>query len=59
VSFDIKKEIKRTPDDKVFIGMNDNRKPILLDWSEMTEHTHAMGGSGSGKTSLFVIPKRR
>lgn len=56
VDFDVLREIERTPSGQVFLGLNDQRRPVRATWQEMTEHTHVMGGSGTGKTSFAVIP---
>jgi len=56
VAFDWDKEFKRVPEDQVFLGLDDKRKPVTVGWREMTEHMHVLGGSGTGKTSFAVIP---
>lgn len=56
VSYNITKEIERTPAGQVFLGLDDKKRPVRVKWSDMTEHVHILGGSGTGKTSLAVIP---
>ncbi|SFF97503.1 AAA-like domain-containing protein [Desulfotomaculum arcticum] len=54
--FDLNRQLAKTPRDKYFIALDDQRRPITLPADKMTEHIHILGGSGSGKTSLAVIP---
>jgi type IV secretory pathway TraG/TraD family ATPase VirD4 len=56
VKFDIMRKIERVPAGQVFLGLSDKRRQVRVLWSEMTEHVHVLGGSGSGKTSFAVIP---
>ncbi|OPX92607.1 MAG: AAA-like domain protein [Pelotomaculum sp. PtaB.Bin104] len=56
VIFNAEREIQRTPAGQVFLGLDDHRRLVRVAWQEMTEHVHILGGSGSGKTSLAVIP---
>lgn len=56
VKFDIEREIERTPDGQVFLGLDDQRQPIQGAWHEMNKHTHILGGAGTGKTSFAVVP---
>ncbi|OPX85782.1 MAG: AAA-like domain protein [Pelotomaculum sp. PtaB.Bin104] len=56
VNYNAVKEINRTPAGKVFLGLDDRRRPVRVTWPEMTEHLHILGGSGTGKTSFAVIP---
>jgi len=56
VEFDWEKEVKRIQRDRVLLGLDDHRRPVTVGWEEMVEHVHILGGSGTGKTSLAVIP---
>jgi len=56
VNFKAMDYIKRTPGDQIFLGLDDRRRPVTLPVKSLTEHTHIIGGSGSGKTSLAVLP---
>jgi hypothetical protein len=48
--------IKATPPDWVALGVDDNRRPVTVPVSKLTEHTYILGGTGAGKTSLVVLP---
>ncbi len=48
--------INRIPRDQIFLGLDDRRRPVTLPVKSLTEHIHIIGGSGSGKTSLAVLP---
>lgn len=56
ISFDPEKYIKHAPPDKMFLGLDDRRRPIHIPIAKLTEHIHIMGGSGTGKTSLAILP---
>ncbi|MBF7084141.1 TraM recognition domain-containing protein [Desulfallas sp. Bu1-1] len=56
VQFDINKYLARTPQNQYFLGLDDQRRPVVLSAVEMTEHIHILGGSGSGKTAFGVTP---
>jgi hypothetical protein len=56
VDYDAPKLIKATPPDRIVLGMDDNRHPVTVPVSRLTEHTYILGGTGAGKTSLVVLP---
>jgi len=56
VNFKAIDHINRTPKDQIFLGLDDRRRPVTLPVKSLTEHVHIIGGSGSGKTSLAVLP---
>lgn len=56
IDFNAAREIERTPAGQVFLGLDDKRRPVRIVWTEMIEHVYILGGSGTGKTSLAVIP---
>ncbi|SHG73079.1 type IV secretory system conjugative DNA transfer family protein [Desulforamulus hydrothermalis] len=56
VNFKATDFINRTPKDQIFLGLDDRRRPVILPVKSLTEHIHIIGGSGSGKTSLAVLP---
>lgn len=56
VNYNVEKETERTPAGQVLLGCDDRRQPVRIPWAEMTEHMHILGGSGTGKTSLMVVP---
>ncbi len=54
--FNPNRQLAKTSQNKYFLALDDQRKAITLPADKMTEHIHILGGSGSGKTSLAVIP---
>ncbi len=56
VRFDTGREISRTLSEKIFLGLDDRRRPVCLSVDKLPEHIHILGGSGTGKTSLAVLP---
>ena len=45
--------------DKYFLGLADNKKDIVIDEKLLTHHLHILGPTGSGKTSLAILPLAR
>ncbi|OAT86809.1 type IV secretory system conjugative DNA transfer family protein [Desulfotomaculum copahuensis] len=56
VKYDIHRYLERTPANQVFLGLDDRRRPITIPVSDLVEHIHILGGSGSGKTAFAVTP---
>ncbi len=56
VDYDALRLIKATPSDRIILGVDDNRRPVTVPVSKLTEHTYVLGGTGAGKTSLVVLP---
>ena len=56
VRFDTGREISRTLPGKIFLGLDDRRRPVCVPTDKLPEHIHILGGSGTGKTSLAVLP---
>lgn len=56
VQFDVNRYLDKTPANQYFIGLDDWRRPVTIPASDMFEHVHILGGSGSGKTAFGVTP---
>jgi len=41
---------------KYFLGLSDKKKDITVDENMLTHHLHVLGPTGSGKTSLVILP---
>ena len=57
VCYDINKKL--TPyalTDKYFLGLSDENKDIVVPESMLAHHLHILGPTGSGKTSLVILP---
>ncbi|MFA5346497.1 MAG: hypothetical protein WC315_09525, partial [Candidatus Omnitrophota bacterium] len=57
VNYDISKKLKQyIRTDKYFLGFSDEKKDIVVDENILTYHMHVLGPTGSGKTSLVILP---
>lgn len=56
VQFDIYRWLDRVPENQYFLGLDDRRWPVTVSATDMFEHIHILGGSGSGKTAFGVTP---
>lgn len=57
VRYDISKKLSRyKKTDKYFLGVSDEREDIVLDEDILNHHLHVLGSTGSGKTSLAILP---
>ncbi|TYO94514.1 type IV secretory system conjugative DNA transfer family protein [Desulfallas thermosapovorans] len=56
VRYDINRYLEKTPENRYFLGLDDRRRPVNVSVSDMFEHIHILGGSGSGKTAFGVTP---
>ncbi|MDK2888538.1 MAG: hypothetical protein PWP72_1416 [Thermoanaerobacter sp.] len=56
VKFDPNRYLERTPENRIFLGLDDSRRPVTVPVARMVEHVHILGGSGTGKTSFAVVP---
>jgi len=57
VHYDInKKIIQYTKTDKYFLAVSDDKKDILVEERMLNHHLHVLGPTGSGKTSLVILP---
>ncbi|AGL01119.1 type IV secretory system conjugative DNA transfer family protein [Desulfoscipio gibsoniae] len=54
--FDINQWLNWVPENQYFLGLDDRRRPVTVSATDMTEHIHILGGSGSGKTAFGVTP---
>ncbi|MDP2929041.1 MAG: hypothetical protein Q8O01_03125, partial [Candidatus Omnitrophota bacterium] len=60
VDYDINKKLDQYKDtDKYFLGLSDERRDIVIDENLLTHHLHVLGPTGSGKTSLLILPLAR
>lgn len=56
-SYDINKKIARyTNTDKYFLGLGDDKGDIVAEEKMLSHHLHVLGPTGSGKTSLIILP---
>src|SRR3989338_856386 len=57
VNFDIAKRLQTyVKKGEYFLGVDDNKKDITIKEQMLTYHTHIMGSTGSGKTSMGILP---
>ena len=55
--YDINKRIAQyAKTDKYFLGVSDQKQDITIDEYLLTHHLHILGPTGSGKTSLAILP---
>ena len=55
--YDINKKLNQyASTDKYFLGLSDNKKDITIEENMLTHHLHVLGPTGSGKTSLVILP---
>lgn len=60
VHYDINKKLNQyARTDKYFLGLNDERRDVVVDENVLTHHLHVLGSTGSGKTSLVILPLTR
>ncbi len=60
VHYDIERKLIRCKKtDKYFLGVSDEKEDIVLDENILNHHLHVLGSTGSGKTSLVVLPLAR
>lgn len=60
VEFNINRKLLRyAPTDKYFLGVDDHKKDILVAENMLNHHLHILGPTGSGKTSLIILPLSR
>jgi len=57
VNYDLNKKLNQyLRTDKYFLGFSDDKKDIVVDENILTYHMHVLGPTGSGKTSLVILP---
>ena len=55
--YDINKKLSQyAKTDKYFLGISDKSKDIIIEENMLTHHLHVLGPTGSGKTSLVILP---
>ncbi|QAT16672.1 type IV secretory protein VirD4 [Candidatus Velamenicoccus archaeovorus] len=60
VHYDIERKLIRyKKTDKYFLGVSDEKEDVVLDENILNHHLHVLGSTGSGKTSLVVLPLAR
>lgn len=60
VRYDIDRKLVRyQKTDKYFLGVSDDKEDIVLEENILNHHLHVLGSTGSGKTSLVVLPLAR
>ena len=57
VRFDINRKLSQyAKTDKYFLAVSDDKKDIVVDEEMLNHHLHVLGPTGSGKTSLVILP---
>ena len=57
VHYDINKKISQCErSSNYFLGLSDEKKDIVIEEGMLTHHLHVLGPTGSGKTSLVILP---
>lgn len=60
VSYDINKKLSQyAKTEKYFLAASDDKKDIVVDEEMLNHHLHVLGPTGSGKTSLVILPLSR
>jgi type IV secretory pathway TraG/TraD family ATPase VirD4 len=60
VHYDINKKLRQyAKTDKYFLAVSDDKRDIVVDESILNHHLHVLGPTGSGKTSLVILPLAR
>ncbi len=55
--YDINKKLSQyVSTNKYFLGLNDAKKDIIVEERILAHHLHILGPTGSGKTSLVILP---
>ena len=57
VHYDINKKLNQyASTNKYFLGLSDDKKDIVIEEVMLNHHLHVLGPTGSGKTSLVILP---
>ncbi len=57
VRYDINKKLSQyAKTDKYFLAVSDDKKDVVVDEEMLNHHLHVLGPTGSGKTSLLILP---
>ena len=60
VRYDINEKLNHyARTDKYFLGVTDEKNDIVMEENMLTHHLHVLGPTGSGKTSLVILPLAR
>jgi type IV secretory pathway TraG/TraD family ATPase VirD4 len=60
IHYDINRKLNQyAKTDRYFLGLSDDKKDILIEESMLNHHLHVLGPTGSGKTSLVILPLSR
>jgi len=60
IHYDINRKLSQyAKTDKYFLGLGDDKKDILIEENMLNHHLHVLGPTGSGKTSLVILPLSR
>jgi hypothetical protein len=60
VRYDIERKLTRyRKTDKYFLAVSDEKEDIVLEENILNHHLHILGSTGSGKTSLAILPLSR
>jgi len=57
INFDINSKLNRyAKTDKYFLAVSDDKKDVVVAEEMLNHHLHVLGPTGSGKTSLIILP---
>ena len=57
VDYDINKKLNQcVRTDRYFLALSDDKRDIVVDEDMLNHHLHVLGPTGSGKTSLVILP---
>ncbi len=60
IHYDINRKLSQyAKTDRYFLGLSDDKKDILIEEAMLNHHLHVLGPTGSGKTSLVILPLSR
>lgn len=60
IHYDINRKLSQyAKTDRYFLGLSDDKKDILIEEVMLNHHLHVLGPTGSGKTSLVILPLSR
>ncbi len=60
IHYDINRKLSQyAKTDRYFLGLSDDKKDIVVEEAMLNHHLHVLGPTGSGKTSLVILPLSR
>lgn len=60
INYDINRKLNQyAKTDRYFLSLGDDKKDILIEENMLNHHLHVLGPTGSGKTSLVILPLSR